>query len=96
MNPKLAREVLKTTFKLLHQLAAVLKIPKVCMSADNPTVSIELYEKIKKAETREVRGNHTRISIAEFLSLDVPTAIAAGGSLHDLLTAKKKERRLAP
>jgi hypothetical protein len=98
MNPRFNREVQKTTIKLLYQLAAVHKMPNVMVRIrkSDPMAPIELYQKTEQTETKQTWQFWANVSIPVFLSYDVPTAIASGGRVHDLVAARNKQRRPPP
>ena len=62
-----------------------------CYGGAYPAAPVELYQK-----TEHGWRHWKDISIAKFLSIDVPTAIAAGGNVGNLLDAKNMQQRAPP
>jgi hypothetical protein len=88
MTPKFIREVHKTTIDLLRQLAAIREMTNISVHIKNKpsTQPISLGYRTEQKNWE----HHGDISISTFLSFDIQTAIAAGGSIDDLLASKKR------
>jgi hypothetical protein len=86
-----SREVQKMTVRLIHQLAAVAKMPTVgvYVMTGNASKPIKLWEKPD-------RQGPCLLTISEFLRLDVEAAKAKGGTLAALFQSVRPKRPSSP
>jgi hypothetical protein len=92
MTDKIASETQKVTIRLIYQLAAIAKMPTVDvhLSSRRTSQPIVIWEK------PNITGNMRRLTIWQFLSLDVAAAIAKGGTFTDLLQSKRIKQPWPP
>jgi hypothetical protein len=92
MTDKIASETQKLTIRPIYQLAAIAKMPTVGVHLSSRRTSrpIVIWEK------PNITGNMRRLTIWQFLSLDVAAAIAKGGTFTDLLQSKRIKQPWPP
>jgi hypothetical protein len=92
MTERFGREVQKMTVRLIHQLAAIAKMPAVgvYVVSGNTSKPIRIWPK------PDLRGDRRSLSISDSLRLDVEAAIAKGGTFADLWATARPKRSSSP
>jgi hypothetical protein len=88
MSGSFSNELQKMTIRVIHQLAAMTKMPAVGVSLQSKNTSrpIFIYDKAHIE-------NYCQLSISTFLTLNVAAAIAKGGTFADLIESPRFPKR---
>jgi hypothetical protein len=86
--------VQKITISLLRQLTAIRQMSnvRVHIKEDKPGAPIMLIRRHVENDGSEYWSEWGSISIQDFLSFDITAAIAAGGTIGDLMRTQNKRR----
>ncbi|MGB7077606.1 MAG: hypothetical protein WBD53_10490 [Xanthobacteraceae bacterium] len=92
MTGRLDLEAQKLAIRMIHQLAAIKKMPAIKVRLRSPKEA----RPIVVEPIPNLAGDWSDFTIWEFLALDVEAAKAKGGTFADLLKSKRSKRQWPP